>query len=387
MLKKKVKNALKYVFLHAYTRLYRIKRQVLFISFHGNQYSDNPKAISERLHEKYPHIQIAWYTSNLEDPILPEYVIRYCPQNDGRFALVKAIASSACFVTNYELGEDTVKKKKQMFIQSYHGDVGPKKVLYDAWENGNRPNRIMDDRLTDFCVSGSDNGDRTYRSGFKYHGKIFKVGMPRNDCLIKQDSERISKIKKFLQIGTNKKILLYAPTFRDNNDGIQHIAINLYEVLTSLESSGEEWICLIRAHSASKGLDIKCDGKKFINVSVYPDMADLLLVSDMLITDYSSCAGDFLLKRKPVILALFDKNEYLSECREMYYDPEKVGFISAHNQKELIHIINSIDDEEYSENCEKLIRYFNIVDSGNAADIISEEINNHIIKIFDNSGK
>ena len=141
---------------------------------------------------------------------------------------------------------------------------------------------------------------------------------------------------------------------------------------------------MIRAHSASAGLEFGGEGDLYLDVSQYPDMADLLSISDMLITDYSSCAGDFILRHKPVILAMFDYEEYVKNCRSFNFIPEEAGFIIAMNQRELELILDTYSDKDYSENCESIIRHFNITESGNSAaqicEIINIEYTNRILK-------
>ena len=194
--------------------------------------------------------------------------------------------------------------------------------------------------------------------------------MPRNDKLVIRDRHREQQTKRSLSIPNEAKILLYAPTFRDNHTNSQDVTVDLKQVMKILEGKGEKWVCLVRAHSGTKHLSFKCDGIKYIEASSYPDMADLLAISDMLITDYSSSAGDFILRNKPAILAFFDKEEYISGCRQFNMDPEEAGFIIAKTQNQMNEILRTKSEEDYANNCKRLKEHFGIIANGDASEKI-----------------
>ncbi|MBO4265503.1 MAG: CDP-glycerol glycerophosphotransferase family protein, partial [Clostridia bacterium] len=273
-----------------------------------------------------------------------------------------------------------IKRKNQFFIQTWHGDTGMKKILLDSKRRKGKP--VNDSKYTDLAISGSELSVNKYHTAFNYHGEILKMGTPRNDRLVCRDLAAETRLKCKLNIEENAKILLYAPTFRAGN-GLQSVDVNINEVLKTLEDKyDQKWVCLIRAHSGSGGIDIECDGNRFISVSDYPDMSDLLAICDMLLTDYSSCAGDPIRVKKPVILAQFDKKEYISADRELYYDPEEAGFIVAYDQEQLINILKTYTVDDYNKSCEKIMAYFDIVESGKTSDEICKRINDFYCKTF-----
>ncbi len=372
-MKGKVKNRIKRSYMRLYGLLHPIRPVVLFSSFCGNQYSDNPRAISEKLHELYPDIAIQWalHDRGQQMDLVPDYVSIIKARGTE---FLENLACAKIFVTNEANESDVYKKKCQYFIQTWHGDRAPKKVIYDAWPDGKRPIPVIDNEVTDLCIAGSDLGESVYRSAFKYQGEVLKIGMPRNDCLVNTDKEAEQIIRSRLHISANSKILLFAPTFRDTNAGVQNVDVDLDSVLRLLSAGGENWICLIRAHIASAGLKFECDGKRTINVSKYPDMADLLQIADMLITDYSSCAGDFVIKQKPVILAMFDREDYVRNCRGFRFDIEEAGFLVVHDQAELERLLMTMTAEDYRENCRKIIENLHIIETGKASEEISKRI-------------
>ena len=373
--KTKIMNFVKRNYMRLYGIFHKVEKKVLFISFSGKQYSDNPRAISEKLHALYPAYEIVWAFNEsavLDD--IPDYIKPVVKKGKFDFHFYRELATAFCYVTNYALGTDIWKRNGQFFIQTWHGDVGMKNVLYDAWRDGKRPMPVMDEKYTDLCISGSDLSEKKYHSAFRYFGEILKVGTPRNDKLMIPNVDEEKRTRTKLGIPERAKVLVFAPTFRDGVENAQDVIVDLHTALEILGENGEEWVCLVRAHSASAGLNFACDGKRFVDASGYPDLYDLLAISDMLITDYSSCAGDLIRCGKPVILALFDKEAYEAKHRELYFDPEKAGFTVAHDQEELNEILRTRTEADDKEHCEKLMEYFGIVETGHASEAVCNRI-------------
>ncbi len=363
-----------WILFRTYGLLHPIRKKVVFTCFFGKQYSGNPRAISEAMHRLYPDYEQVWLLNKKNMDFVPDYV-RIVYKDDRFFAWGREIATSASYVYNVELHTKMYRKKGQSFIQTWHGDRGFKKILKDRNENL----VLYDDQLTTLCVSGSEWGTQIYRSAFGYTGEIVEIGSPRNDCLFYTDEKRQQEIRRRLGVPADCKILLYAPTFRDNNKQIlQESNIDLVSVLNVFPEH-EKWICLIRAHVAAAGIRDVADIRIY-NVTAYPDMADILCITDFLITDYSSCAPDFAITEKPVVLALFDKEQYRKECRDFYYEPEQAGFIVAYNQEELEKIIRTTTKEQYVEACRNANRFYGIKESGHAAEIVCQYIDDHYKK-------
>lgn len=368
------------------TRIYSkkpIQRKVIFNSFGGKQYSADPRAISEKLHELYPEYEIVWviWPRYRDNNLIPKYVRII----DGRWEFVKELPTAIAYITTNPLERDIVKKEGQFFVQTWHGDRGFKRCLYEAWgyREGVKVD-IYDNVLTDLCIAASDYGEDVYHKAFKYNGKILKIGMPRNDRLLNCSKKEINEIKNKIGISPQKKILTYAPTFSDTKNGIQQVTINIQQTLEILNRDKEEWICILRSHSASMGIEVY-NTNNILNLSNYPDMTDILLISDMLITDFSSCAGDFILRKKPVILALFDEFGYKEIQKSFRIDIEETGFFIARNQKELNNIISNNTEEEFALNCENILKYYKTIETGNSAKVICDEINKAYNKLKNNN--
>jgi len=377
---KKIKNAA----INSYVSLCRLfcktdNEKVVFVSFHGKSYSDNPRAVSEALHEIRPQTKIVWAFKSGADKDIPSYIKPV--DIDNMTAYYKELATCSAFVTNYGL-QHIPKSDKQFFVQTWHGDRGFKKILYDIAPDRGLVNEAIDG-YCDLAIAGCELAVKVYRSAFRYKGEILKSGMPRNDILIHPDEARGKRTREKLGINENVRLMLYAPTMRRESKAsrsaqkMQNIDIN--RTLDALEKKTEcRWKCLLRAHPSSFGLEgAKSDGR-IIDASEYSDMADLLLVSDMLITDYSSCAGDFALLGRPLILFQSDRDEYLENDRTFYFDIDKSPYYAAKDQRELEEMIETLDDEKARVNCSDILEFYGTAETGHASRSVAERISSHI---------
>ncbi len=371
-----------------YVRMVRLfggvkKNKVVFVSFNGKSYSDNPRSVSEALHEIMPDAQITWIMSHPDSKknILPSYV--RCINSADRRSLQRHLATAGVFVSNFTLYE-MPKSKKQLFIQTWHGDKAFKKVLHDSHfaPQGYRvPEQI--DGYCDLAVAGSEYGKRQYESAFLYKGKILMEGTPRNDRLVNYDVLECQAIKQALSIPQDTKLLLYAPTLRreagtsKQKQKIQDLDISA--TLDLLEKKDScNWMCLMRAHPAMIGLCGAEGDSRIMDLSAYEDMADLLLISDMLITDYSSCAGDFALLKRPLVLYQADRQEYLEKDRTFYFDIEDSPYFVAQNQQELERILAELTPEKAAENCNEVLRFYGDCETGHASRSVARIIKDWI---------
>ncbi|MCR5450825.1 MAG: CDP-glycerol glycerophosphotransferase family protein [Solobacterium sp.] len=353
----------------------KTEKKAVFESFHGKSYSDNPRAISEKLHELYPDYQIIWGFQDPERIEYPDYVkaystssLKYKTERETAFA----------FIRNEAMSEDLHKRKNQIYIQTWHGDRGIKRILYDAWEGGSRPSKVMDSEITDLFVVGSDYAEKRIKSAFRYLGLTMKTGCPRNDCLVHPGDDQA--VRQQLGLPADCRILLYAPTFRKGQK-VSGTNVDLEQVLGQLNKKGEKWICLARAHP--KALGIRLDQhENIIDASRYPDMSDLMMIADMLITDYSSSAGDFILRMKPVILAQFDRDEYLKNSREFYADCREIGYWVAENQDELNRYIDQMTGESAAENCRRIMEYYGTNETGHSSEDVCRWIDEKYHQMF-----
>ena len=348
------------------------RNKVVFMSFRGRSYSDNPRVISERLHERRPETEIVWIFRErmMKDvkPELPDYV--RCVGFHSR-KVWGELATARVWVDNFTKDEELwgFPAKRQFYVQTWHGDRPIKKICYDFSPEGHR--------LEEVCsrvVTGSEFGMNMYRTAFRYNGEYINEGAPRNDLLVKNDPADAARIRKKIGVPDGVKLLLYAPTYREDNGLVhKHSQMDLSRVLNLLERNGDKWLCLYRAHYLSEGIDLESVKDRLVDMTQYGDMTELLLVSDMLLTDYSSCASDYCLLDRPVFLYMADFEEYLAS-RPIYYDPHDTPMMIAHNQTELEALIQSTDAEAARRNCQAIRDWYGIHETGRATDAVCDYI-------------
>ena len=203
---------------------------------------------------------------------------------------------------------------------------------------------------TDYLITSSKNIEDYYSEAFQIpKDKIKPLGLPRADYYF--EGHDISDLKsKFLDrygISGDKKIILYAPTFRDEEK--YNNVFNYLDLEKFNESLGNEYVLAVRLHPKIKDFynkDISAKGE-YIDCSGYPSEQELMLISDILITDYSSIMIEFAMLSKPVVFFTYDFDSYMANERGFYFDfkstvPGPIVYDS--NQ-----LINTIKNKDFNE--------------------------------------
>lgn len=299
------------------------QNRIVFINFDGKGFGDNPKYICEELLRRDIDLDLIWLTNNLDIDVPDNLRLIKIYSLTGYIAL----ATAKIWVANTRIYKGIKKKNCQYYIQTWHGSCALKKIERDAEENLSKSYIEMakyDGRITDLMISNSKMQTKEFKTNFWYDGEILECGYPRNDVLINRRNDKLllTSLKRKLNINTLSKIILYAPTFREDNSFLKEMDFQLLHK-NLCKYLGEDCILAVRLHPnvAEYCKDIvMSDG--VINVTFYPDMQELLLVADVLITDYSSALFDFALMKKPVIIYATDIEDY-SRTRginEIFYD-------------------------------------------------------------------
>ena len=331
--------------------------RVFFSSFKGRGYTDSPARICEALHALRPDAELVWQLKDSAQA--PDYVRVVRPRS---LSALKAISTARCLVDNFNRQHYMLKFPDQKYVQTWHGDRGFKKMLFDL-EDGQR---FPDGAQMDLAVSGSDFGTKNYRSAFHYQGPVLQTGMPRNDALLDPDPAAIEGIRKRLGIGTGERVLLYAPTFRnERKGGDQPAGFDITRALDALEAAtGARWRCLTRAHSQN----LRVDGQReprITDVTDWPETAELLLCADMLISDYSSTAGDYVLLDRPVILYQPDLDDFVGTNRQMYFDLRSCPYPRAESEEQLMELLGDID--RLVPSCADVRAFYGVTETGHSA--------------------
>ena len=358
-------------------------RYVYFDAWDG-KYSDNPRAISEKLHEMKADSNILWHYNGNENQI-PSYnkIVSGVIQN------IKAMAQASVWVFCHEVPTYVVKKKDILYIQTWHGDRGFKECGVVAEKSMgkkfsfNTGGKYIETKGIDYLVVGSDFGEEQLPKFWGYEGVCLKYGCPRNDKLvnISDFTSEASIIKKKIGINDNMNVLLYAPTFRDSKANFKDYYIDLKRTISLLNKSSNKWICLVRAHQITGSFET--EGLDVIDVTSYPDMADLLLITDLLISDFSSCLCDFVLTGKPAIQAVFDLDDFVKRSRHLLMNLEDVGYPIVKTQKELDYLIENIDKIDFKKINNKVNKYYGTKETGKASERVANIIIDWINKQYD----
>ncbi|GHH97452.1 hypothetical protein AM1BK_09950 [Neobacillus kokaensis] len=304
------------------------KNLILFESGVGKQYADSPRVIYEEIAKQNLPYKKVWVINKNIRFIDPETIKikRLSPQ------YYYYLAKAGYWINNQNFPTYIQKRKETTYIQTWHG-TPLKKMLFDIEHVQGRDEGYLDrvynaTQTWDYLISPSEYATNAFKSAFRYKGNMLEIGYPRNDLFYQGAQEEIAnKVKSVLKIPANKKVILYAPTFRDNEtSGNNKFVFNINMDLHRLqEQFGDEYILLMRMHVViSNKLTIPEELRDFVkNVSNYSDIQELLLISDILMTDYSSVMFDYANTGRPIFFYTYDLDTYKNDVRGFYMDFEE----------------------------------------------------------------
>ncbi|MBD8003440.1 CDP-glycerol glycerophosphotransferase family protein [Phocaeicola sp. Sa1YUN3] len=359
-----------------------IKRnKIFFMSYYGNQYGCNPKYLSQYIVTHYPDYDIVWafvhpkIYHNISGIRTVKYLsIRYFYE----------LCTCKVLITNYRMTLFFKKRKGQYYIQTWHSSLRLKMIEKDAEHTlplNYKEMALKDSLNIDYLISGCAYSTSIFRSSFWYKGNILELGTPRNDLFFSANTDDIKRIKGNLNIQISHKVLLYAPTFRQNNQ-YNYYDLN-YEVLLRIleKNTDSSWKILIRLHPHLLACSNNIVNNSIVqNVTDYDDIQELLLISDILITDYSSLMFDFALTQRPCFLYAPDLDEYIKNERNLYFDIQSLPFPISRNEDELVQAVSSFDLFLYKERLMSFFSKIKTFESGSACKNISEKIQEIIEK-------
>lgn len=369
------------IYMNYFNKLKIKNNMILFESFRGDYYSDSPKYIYEYLYNNYnDNFRFIWVLNDKNKKIPGS------PKKIKRFSLsyYYYIARSKYWVINLRQPRRLRKRNGQIILSTWHG-TPLKKLGLDIDEIYSATPKIKEHYVSDaskwnYLISANEYSTEILRRAFKYTGEVLEYGYPRNDILYTKNNELSLKIKKHLGIPLDKKVILYAPTWRDDEYYEQgQYKFNLKLELDKLQKElGEEYIILVRTHYfIADNLDLSRYDKFAFNVSYYDDIAELYLISDILITDYSSVFFDFANLKRPILFYTYDLNKYSSVLRGFYINIEKeVPGPLLFTTEEIIDNIKNINkiSVDYKQQYDKFYNRFCYLDDGYSSKRICEKV-------------
>ena len=371
----------KLLYYNIFNKLPLRKNQIIFESFNGRFYTDNPKYIYEYMLNNYKKdFRFVWVIND------PDIKIPGNPTTVRRFSLRHywEIARSKYWVINTRQAPGWSKREDQVILSTWHG-TPLKRLGFDMGNvyltNPQTKKRYMkDSKKWDYLVSPNEYTGEILCRAFAYDGEVLQTGYPRNDPLYTYDPEKINAIKNKLNIPLESKVLMYAPTWRDDEystDEDFKFKLNL-ELDKLKKALGDEYVIIIRLHYFIAKLVDLSDVEDFVvNVSYYDDIADLYLISDILITDYSSVFYDFANLRRPILFYTYDLDKYENQLRGFYMDIRtEVPGPLLKTTEEVIDAVRNIDEieKEYAEKYDEFYERFCSLEDGNASKRIVERV-------------
>lgn len=366
---------------------------IVFETFGGKNYSDSPKYIYEYMLKNYPDYKYVWILKNPSKSEIPGNPLKI---KKGSLEYYKAYSKAKVWVNNARLPLALNKKDNQKYIQTWHGT--PLKRLANDMKVVRMPgtttpqykrNFHMETSRWDYLVSPNHYSSEIFESAFWMdEERVLEIGYPRNDLLVTHanDEELISKIRENVNIPEGKKVLMYAPTWRDDEfikkgQYLFELKINLENLY---ESIGDEYVILLRMHYLiSNAIDLSGYENFAIDVSDYDDISELYLITDALITDYSSVMFDFGILKRPQFFFAYDIEKYDKDLRGFYLD--YVNDLPGPIFEDPFDLADSLKDvdlikESYQDKIDEFYERFCSLEHGESSryigELINEEINN-----------
>ena len=365
---------------------------IMFSSFMGKKYGDSPRAIYEymRTRPEFDDYRFVWafrYPDNF----------RFLEQNPRTSVLktnsdehYKVYATAKYWVVNSRVPDIIGKKDDQVYLQCWHG-TPLKRLGFDIEVKGQNAKYTVNELTSKYAIDGKKYTYMTSPSAFcteKFisafgldrigrENIVIEEGYPRNDFLSNYTEEDVARIKEQLGLPTDKKLILYAPTWRDN----QYNAVDGYTLKEDMdfnlmrEKLGDEYVILYRAHYfVANNFDFsKYEGFVY-NVCDHDEINDLYVVADMLITDYSSVFFDYAILKRPIIFYMYDLEFYRDEVRGFYISFDELPGPVVQTEDELIGAIEGMKEWTPDEKYRKFNDKYNYLDDGKASERVVERV-------------
>lgn len=361
----------------------KLQKKIVFTNFKGNGYGDNPKYICEEIIRRKLPVDIVWLVSRkkLNDKKRFPKNVRLVTYGTAR--AFYEIYTAKVFVKNVRDYSTLIKRNGQLFIQTWHGAIGIKKSgadIIEAVRTEEWLDRVKkESNINDIILSNSPVYTQILKSSYlfnqEYEGQILEIGHPRNDVFFKPVGKYRAKIEKKYPALKGKHIALYAPTYREDNVAFTG-DIDFEKLVQQLEDKfGGEWIIMVRYHPRCFQTATKVVlPKEFtVNATWHDDMQELLAISDLGITDYSSWIYDFMLSGKPGFLHAPDSNTY-EKTRGLYFQLNETPFPVSQSSEELLSNIQNFDPTKYKENLTNFIKDKKIKENGRSSSNIVDRI-------------
>ncbi|MBR0427012.1 MAG: CDP-glycerol glycerophosphotransferase family protein [Clostridia bacterium] len=371
------------------------EKTILFEVFGGRNYSCSPKYIYEKMitMPKFKDYTFVWSFKDIDAHEIKKtdnlILVKHASKEYYKYC-----ASSKYWIVNSIMGEHIKKKKNQIYVQCWHG-TPLKRLRNDIEVTGSVLNTIKEIRKRndrdssrfDYFLSPSKFATEKFTSAFNLNnlGKkdiIIEEGYPRNESLFTYTEEDVKRIKEKFGVPNDKKVIFYLPTFRDNQhtSGVGYTySINIdFDRLK--EKFSDKYVILFSAHYfVANSIDLsKYEGFVINANKKLDDINELYIISDIIMTDYSSVFFDFANLKRPMLFYMYDLDSYKNNLRDFYMDLDELPGPIAKTQEELEYNLENIEEisSKYKEKYKKFNEKFNYLDDKDA----TERVINKILK-------
>lgn len=362
------------------------EHKIVFDNYMGSGFGCNGKYITLELLKSYPEYDIVWTVKDVE---------RHKREFPKGVRLVEYLSEDAFYeyatakiwVNNIHLVpylfKGLRKKEGQYYIQTWHGSFGIKKIENDSDLIRKAANWLvmaqLNARLTDYWISNSRFETDVYHSAFWDVENVLEYGHPRNDILFSDNARIKEKVRKRLNLPVGVKTILYVPTFRETED-MEGFELDYSLLAESLKKRFDgEWKVIMRLHPKMRAKAKKIIPQDIVDASWYPDIQELMVFADAMITDYSSGIFDFILTGKPGFMFTIDSDGYNTE-RGLYYSVYDTPFPVACNNEKLKENILAFDQKKYARDVHAFLEGKGSVEHGKASKQVAKLIHTLIDK-------
>lgn len=359
----------------AYKLTYKLipidNKTVIFISFHGRGYSDNPKAIYEEMIKdpRFKDFTFIWAIKNHKKKniqIPDAKIIEYFS-----IPYFYYLSKSKYWIFNCKMPLYIEKKKSQIYLQTWHGtplkrlahdiDVSENTTFYRSGVSYEKMVESYDKDVAryNYMISPNQFCTEVFQTSFRINKeRLIETGYPRNDFITNASKEDIKKIKEKYHLPNDKKIILYAPTWRDNSYVASGYTFELQAHFHQWkEMFSDEYIVVFKPHYLIINKfadDHSLDGFLY-SIDATAEINELYVISDIMITDYSSVFFDYAVLNRPIYFYMYDLESYKDELRGFYLDiyNELPGKVYEDESTMLTDIKNHVYDYEQLDNFNK----------------------------------
>lgn len=333
-----------------------LENAVFFESFYGRNVSDNPLAIDRELVRRAPDVTRYWSVVDLSIPV-----------PDGAVAVVegspewwRARGAARLLVVNDWLRRRFERRRGQRVLQTWHGTPLKRLALHRGFAPRRMAAVLRESRRWDVLLAPNPYSAKILRAAYAFIGRpVWVEGYPRNDVLVTGDG---GATRRMLGIGAEERVLLYAPTWRDDRDEM----VDFLDAEALARDTGA--VVLVRGHSRTLHPGKDAAGARVIDVTGFSDAAHLMAAADALITDYSSVMFDFSVTGRPMFFFTPDIGHYRGRLRDFYFDlAERAPGPLVHTQSELTAAVREHDPAQWERRYRRWRAVFNAREDGHAA--------------------